>query len=195
MKPPIAKSPEISILKTHPFPDNTSRHRVPPFPVSHAYRWNKINTQAKFLRKVYLTSVLIRHFRGWNRVTEKGQRLTLRADRASRLRDRDRAHRALQWWAARARKKRFLARQWINGGMWLRLRVKTRQVVKMFVVLRYVTVLGICKPFDIRTVSGHVVRLFLVFLFRKGSAYGFYSLAHLDIKRVSAKMRTGGLVR
>lgn len=172
MKLTIAKSPEIRILKMHPFPDNKPHHRTPPFSVSRAYRCDKINTQAKFLRKVYLTSVLLRHFRGWNRVTEKGQRLTLRADKASRLRDRDRAHRALQWWAARARKKRLLARQWINGGMWLRLRVKTRQVVKMFVVLRSVTVLGISKTFETITVSGHVVRSFLGCFFRTGSAHG-----------------------
>ncbi|CAN0346545.1 unnamed protein product, partial [Ectocarpus sp. 13 AM-2016] len=35
--------------------------------------------KAKFLRKVYLTVILVRHFRAWNAVTETGQRLVGRA--------------------------------------------------------------------------------------------------------------------
>lgn len=149
----------------------------------------KSTQQAKFLRKVYLTSVLIRHFRGWNRVTEKGQRLILRADKASRLRDRDRAHRALQWWAARARKKRLIARQWINGGMWLRLRVKTRQVVKMFVVLRYVKrCRAFVNVFETRNraramLFGHFLR-FCFFSYRRCSWFLF-----VDLFRYQARAR------
>lgn len=43
-----------------------------------------------------------------------------------------------RWWAARIKKKQFLERQWINGGMWLRLRVNTRHVATTFIVLRQV---------------------------------------------------------
>ncbi|CAM9303164.1 unnamed protein product [Ectocarpus fasciculatus] len=92
--------------------------------------------KAKFLRKVYLTVILVRHFRAWNAVTETGERLVGRADRASDTRLQNKADRLFRWWAARIRKKKFLERQWINGGMWLRLRVNTRQVATTFTVLR-----------------------------------------------------------
>ncbi|CAM9821927.1 unnamed protein product, partial [Ectocarpus sp. 4 AP-2014] len=92
--------------------------------------------KAKFLRKVYLTVILVRYFRAWNAVTETGQRLVGRADRASDTRLKTKADRLFRWWAARIRKKKFLKRQWINGGMWLRLRINTRQVATTFIVLR-----------------------------------------------------------
>ncbi|CAN0281875.1 unnamed protein product, partial [Ectocarpus sp. 12 AP-2014] len=92
--------------------------------------------KAKFLRKVYLTVILVRHFRAWNAVTETGQRLVGRAIRASDTRLKTKADRLFRWWAARIRKKKFLERKWINGGMWLRLRINTRQVAATFIILR-----------------------------------------------------------
>lgn len=40
----------------------------------------------KLLKRVYLTTIILRHFRAWDRVTESGQRVTVRADRASSAR-------------------------------------------------------------------------------------------------------------
>eukprot|EP00752_Nemacystus_decipiens_P014275 g12696.t1 len=93
--------------------------------------------KAKFLRKVYLTTVILRHFRAWNNITESGQRVTVRADRASSARLKAKADRLFRWWAGRMRQKKCLHRQWINGGMWLRLKINTRQVSSAFIILRY----------------------------------------------------------
>ncbi len=41
-----------------------------------------------------------------------------------------------RWWAARLRQKKFLHRQWLDGGMWLRLKINTRKVAATFFVLR-----------------------------------------------------------
>lgn len=43
-------------------------------------------SKAKLLKRVYLTTLILRHFRAWDKVTESGQRVTVRADRASSAR-------------------------------------------------------------------------------------------------------------
>lgn len=58
-------------------------------------------SKAKFLRKVYLTTLILRHFRAWNSITESGQRVTVRADRASSTRLKAKADRLFRYfWLA-----------------------------------------------------------------------------------------------
>ena len=62
-----------------------STHRAthpPPCPSKMQHNVSK----AKLLKRVYLTTLILRHFRAWDKVTESGQRVTVRADRASSAR-------------------------------------------------------------------------------------------------------------
>lgn len=62
----------------------------------------------------------------------------LRADASHASQVRIRARRMVKRWVAWSRKNRELAEIWVRGGMWIRLRVNSRQLLSMFVILRYV---------------------------------------------------------
>lgn len=64
---------------------------------SQQHKQRRRQRQAKFLRKVHLTVILLRHFRAWNAVTETGQRLVGRADRASDTRLKTKADRLFRY--------------------------------------------------------------------------------------------------
>ena len=68
-------------ISPHPGLQQPQRHR------------DQISDQANFLRKVYLTTVVLRHFRAWNRITDNGQRVMVRAGRASNARVKGKADR------------------------------------------------------------------------------------------------------
>lgn len=60
-------------------------------------RCKQFFSKAKFLRKVYLTTLILRHFRAWNKITDSGQRVIVRADQASSARLKAKADRLFRY--------------------------------------------------------------------------------------------------